>query len=94
MRAFFMTTDRVNARLPKILAQHVAFVVDQQGIYETPSEYIRDLIRKDLENPRYQIFNQIAEGFHDIEEGRYFESSGNWKEDKQRFQDMESQNWK
>ncbi len=44
-----MISERINARLPEALATHVARVVGPNGLYETPSEYIRALIRQDYE---------------------------------------------
>jgi antitoxin ParD1/3/4 len=88
-----MTSDRVNARLPESLAQHVARVVGPKGLYETPSEYIRSLIRHDMERDVFQIYNSIVEGFEDIAEGRYFESTGNWEKDKEIFKKKEAEGW-
>ena len=75
-------TDRINTRLPKPLADHVERMVGSDSLYETPSEYIRSLIRKDMESANSQIFNAIIEGFKDYNEGRTFKSSGDWKTDK------------
>jgi antitoxin ParD1/3/4 len=40
---------RLNATLPESLAQFVGEVTGRGGLYETPSEFIRDLIRRYME---------------------------------------------
>ena len=86
-------TNRVNARLSKPLAEHVSRMVGAEGMYETPSEYIRALIRKDMESDIAQLYTSILEGFEDIHEGRYFESSGDWKKDKMQIKEMKRKGW-
>ena len=41
---------RLNATLPDALAKFVGEVTGKGGLYETPSEFIRDLIRRYMEN--------------------------------------------
>lgn len=88
-----MTSDRINARLPEPLAQHVQRVVGSHGLYETPSEYVRSLIRQDMENEKYRILSEIVEGFGDVAAGRYLPSTGDWEKDKARFAAKEAQGW-
>lgn len=40
---------RLNATLPEPLAQFVAQMTGEHGLYETPSEFVRDLIRRHME---------------------------------------------
>lgn len=40
---------RLNATLPESLAQFVAEMTGKGGLYETPSEFVRDLIRRYME---------------------------------------------
>ena len=40
-------SERINARLSQPLAEFVDRMVGEAGLYETPSEYVRDLIRRD-----------------------------------------------
>lgn len=40
---------RLNATLPESLAQFVGEVTGKGGLYETPSEFVRDLIRRYME---------------------------------------------
>lgn len=89
-----MASDRINAHLPEPLAEHVARVVGPNGYYETPSEYIRSLIRRDMEESDiYQARESIREGYRDIAAGRYFKSSGNFDEDRKTFQKKETEGW-
>lgn len=87
-------SDRVNARLSKPLAEHVNRMVGANGLFETPSEYIRSLIRKDMESDATKVSAAILEGFEDIAEGRYFKSTGDWKKDKAMFLQKEAEGWK
>lgn len=89
-----MATDRVNARLPESLAYHVERMVGERGYYETPSEYIRDLIRRDMEkeDTRY-VRESIIEGYKDISAGRYFKSTGDFEKDRKEFAQKEVKEW-
>ncbi len=40
---------RINATLPEPLAQFVGEITGEGGLYETPSEFVRDLIRRYME---------------------------------------------
>jgi antitoxin ParD1/3/4 len=81
-----MAIHRINARLSGPLAEHLSHVVGENGLYETPSEYIRALIRQDMARDTAQIYSKIREGFEDIAHGRILQSSGSWAEDKKAFQ--------
>lgn len=87
-------SDRVNARLSKPLAEHVNRMVGADGFFETSSEYIRSLIRRDMESDASQVYAKIIEGFEDINGGRFFESTGDWKKDKETFKQKEGNSWK
>ena len=43
-------SERINARLSQPLAEFVERMVGEAGLYETPSEYVRDLIRREQQN--------------------------------------------
>ena len=57
---------RLNATLPDQLAQFVGEITGDGGLYETPSEFIRDLIRRYMEGARntetQEINNFAAHG--------------------------------
>jgi antitoxin ParD1/3/4 len=87
-------TDRINARLPQALATHVSQVVGQNGFFETPSEYIRDLIRRDMaRSDVHEVESAIREGYRDIAAGRYFQSTGSFAEDRKLYQQKEREGW-
>ena len=88
-----MVIDRVNARLPETLARHVGQVVHTSGIYETPSEYIRALIRADMESDTYRIYGEIVQGWKDIAEERYFEGTGDFKKDMELLKQKQEKGW-
>lgn len=46
------SVKRLNATLPDQLAQFVGEITGKGGLYETPSEFIRDLIRRYIETTR------------------------------------------
>ena len=85
---------RLNTRLPERLAKHVDAVVHEFKTHETSSEYIRDLIRRDMENEHYKIHAQITEGFHDFADGRLFESTGDFEKDMKLLNQHEAEKWK
>lgn len=85
-----MASERINARLTEPLAIHVARVVGHHGLFETPSEYIRALIRDDM--GRYEsnyVQQAILYGYSDAAEGRFFKSTGNFEEDMALLDTME-----
>ena len=54
---------------------------------------MQHLIRQDMTNPIYQVYQDIIEGFRDIEKGHYIKSTGDWQKDKKLFQKKEENNW-
>lgn len=81
-----MFSDRINARLSKPLIEHVERMVGSNGSYETPSEYIRDLIRRDMETSDSDYLKEaILEGYQDAIAGRTTEFSGTLKDDMTKF---------
>ncbi len=61
------------------------FVVNQTGkgtLYSTPSEYIRDLIRHEIERQKAaKLRNSIIEGYQDILNEEVVKFSGNIEND-------------
>ena len=53
-------SERINARLSQPLAEFVDRMVGKAGLYETPSEYVRDLIRRDMERRDGQCVHDAA----------------------------------
>ena len=75
-------SERINARLSQPLAEFVDRMVGEAGLYETPSEYVRDLIRRDMERRDGQLVQEaILAGYRDLVAGRVFSSGGDFKTD-------------
>lgn len=88
------TSDRINARLSGALSEFVARIVGVSGLYETPSEYIRDLIRRDMERRGGQVAQDaILAGYRDLAAGRSFASSGDFKTDMKTLDRKEEEDW-
>lgn len=87
-------SDRINARLSQPLAEFVARMVGENGLYETPSEYVRDLIRRDMERREGSVAQEaILAGYRDVAAGRMIESSGDFRKDLQSLAQKESEGW-
>ncbi|AMN47291.1 CopG family transcriptional regulator [Steroidobacter denitrificans] len=87
-------SGRINARLSRPLAEFVSRMVGETGLYETPSEYIRDLIRRDMERREGQFLQDtILTGYRDLAAGRIFESSGDFKADMAVLDQKETNGW-
>ena len=75
-------SERVNARLSQPLAEFVDRMVGEAGLNETPSGYVRDLIRRDMERRDGQfVQDAILTGYRDLGAGLVFASSGDFKGD-------------
>jgi antitoxin ParD1/3/4 len=86
--------ERINARLSQPLAEFVDRMVGKTGLYETPSEYVRDLIRRDMERRDGQfVHDAILAGYRDFAAGRVFESSGDFKVDMATLERKEADGW-
>lgn len=60
---------RLNATLPDPLAIYVGEVTGRGALYETPSEFIRDLVRRHMENAQnrenMEIAGLLAQSLHE-----------------------------
>lgn len=52
-------TTTMTVRLNPVLSEFVATNVQQDGPYENVSEYVRDLIRRDMERREQQAFDRL-----------------------------------
>lgn len=88
-------SERINARLSQPLAEFVGRMVGDDGLYETPSEYVRDLIRRDMERREIPFMQDaILSGYRDLAAGRVFESSGDFKTDMALLDQNEASGWR
>lgn len=87
-------SERINARLSQPLAEFVDRMVGEAGLYETPSEYVRDLIRRDMERRDGQFMQDaILTGYRDLSAGRIFTSTGNFRADMAALDRKEADGW-
>lgn len=63
----------LNLSLTDELRDFVNSRAGDTGLYATPSEYIRDLIRHDMASQA--TVTHIIEGLHDIRDGRFSDQS-------------------
>ena len=54
-----MASPNVTLRLTGSLREHLAECTGLHGAYETPSEYLRDLIRRDMEHKETQKWERV-----------------------------------
>lgn len=87
-------SERINARLSQPLAEFVERMVGEDGLYETPSEYVRDLIRRDMERREGPLQGAILSGYRDVAAGRVFASNGDFKADMAMLERKETDGWK
>ncbi len=89
------TSRRISVRLSGALSEFVARIVGVSGLYETPSEYIRDLVRRDMEwreGPLTQ--DSMLAGYRDLASGKAFPSAVDFKKDMKALEQKEKENWR
>ncbi len=89
-----MLSTRINARLSGPLAAFVERMVGITGLYETPSEYVRDLIRRDMEQREARLdLSSIMTGYRDLAAGAIIPSSGDFHKDMKTMAKKEADGW-
>ncbi|MBL4759887.1 MAG: hypothetical protein JKY80_03415 [Mariprofundaceae bacterium] len=66
-------SSSLNVSLTNELRRYVNTRANDEDVYATPSEYIRDLIRQDMENR--QVFSHVMNGLEDVKQGRFSDKS-------------------
>lgn len=66
-------SSSLNVQLTDALRRYVDERASDKDIYATPSEYIRDLIRQDMQD-RVVALN-VLEGLEDLKKGRFSDRS-------------------
>ena len=90
-----MLSTRINARLSGPLAAFVERMVGASGLYETPSEYVRDLIRRDMETRDVRLDQEaILAGYRDLADGAVMPSAGDFHQDMKILAKHETHGWK
>ena len=70
---FIAMASSLNLSLTDELREFVNSRTGDDGVYATPSEYLRDLIRRDMESQR--VVGHILGGVGDIRHGRFSDKS-------------------
>ncbi|MGK7928399.1 MAG: type II toxin-antitoxin system ParD family antitoxin [Spirulina sp.] len=66
-------SSSLNVQLTDELRRYVDSRASDEDIYATPSEYIRDLIRRDMQD--WQIVNMIRQGLAEAADGVFVSES-------------------
>ena len=66
-------SSSLNVSLTDELRNYVNTRASDADVYATPSEYIRDLIRQDMENHR--MVTHVINGLDDVKQGRFSDKS-------------------
>ena len=66
-------SSSLNVSLTDVLRRFVDARASDQDIYSTPSEYIRDLIRRDME--AVAVLTKVRRGLDDIQNNRFAKES-------------------
>ena len=89
-----MLSTRINARLSGPLAAFVERMVGASGLYETPSEYVRYLIRRDMETRAGRLEQEsILAGYRDLASGNVMPSAGDFHKDMKTLAEKETRGW-
>lgn len=67
-----MSSSR-NVQLTHTLRKYVDERASDKDVYVTPSEYIRDLIRQDMQD--HAVAMNVLEGLADLRQGRFSDKS-------------------
>ena len=63
----------LNLSLTDELREFINSRTGDAGVYSTPSEYLRDLIRRDMESQ--EVVKHILNGLDDVKHGRFSDKS-------------------
>jgi antitoxin ParD1/3/4 len=68
-----MMASSLNLSLTDELRMYVDNRTGDNGLYSTPSEYLRDLIRKDM--AEQDVVSHVLKGIDDVKQSRFSENS-------------------
>ena len=66
-------TSSLNVQLTKELRRHIDARTGNTGVYATPSEYIRDLVRRDMED--WTVVSSVVQGLREVRKGEFVPES-------------------
>ena len=90
-----MSSTRIRVRLSKPVADFVERMVGLAGLYATPSEYVRELIRRDMErHDAGHGAEAILAGYRDQVAGAAFTSAGDFASDMALLDQKDADGWR
>ncbi len=66
-------SDSLNVQLTKELRRYIDMRASDSDVYATPSEYIRDLVRRDMED--WAIVSGVVQGIREVRDGKFVQES-------------------
>ncbi len=66
-------SSSLNVQLTDVLRKYVDERASDNDVYATPSEYIRDLIRQDMQDRAVAL--NVLEGLQDLKQGKFSSQS-------------------
>ena len=66
-------SSSLNVQLTDELRRYIDMRASDNDVYATPSEYIRDLVRRDMED--WKIVSDIAQGLREIKDQEFVSES-------------------
>ena len=84
----------INLSLTDELRTFIDSNCGDKGLYATPSEFLRDLLREKKEQQEAAALRDgVLEGYHDLLEGRTIEFKGNLRDSLKKAQQHEKSDW-
>ncbi len=66
-------SSSLNVQLTNELRRYIDMRASDNDIYSTPSEYIRDLVRRDMED--WAIVSDVMQGLKEMKQGKFVSES-------------------
>jgi antitoxin ParD1/3/4 len=66
-------TSSLNVQLTNELRRYIDMRASDEDVYSTPSEYIRDLVRRDMEE--WTIVSDVLQGLKEVRAGAFVKES-------------------
>lgn len=66
-------TSSLNVQLTNELRRYIDMRASDEDVYSTPSEYIRDLVRRDMEE--WTIVSDVLQGHKEVRAGTFVKES-------------------
>ncbi|PSB68577.1 hypothetical protein C7B61_00110 [filamentous cyanobacterium CCP1] len=66
-------SSTLNVQLTNELRRYIDMRASDNDVYATPSEYIRDLVRRDMED--FAIVSDVVQGLREVKAGEFVSES-------------------